>query len=557
MDQKQLLDLINLWEKEWIELKEKKTQMDFNNLGEYFSALSNEANLKNQTSAFLILGVSNERNIVWTNYLESSEQQQKIKYEIAVQTNGVTFTEIHTIDVEWKRVLIFEIPPAIYGNPTSWKWHYYGRHWESLSPLTLQELETIRSQVKSLDRSKQIVTKASIAELDPEAIAFARKQFADRNPDALWIKERSDEVFLKKSWVMIDDWITNAWLILLGKKEIIWYSDSTLEMSWILKDEHNKTIDHKHFWPPFLLNIEKLTQNIRNLTVRQMPDGTLFPIEMEMYDRRVLREAINNAIAHQDYSLHARITISEYPDKLILINRGSFLPWSIETVINSNAPSRVYKNYRLTHIMYNFKMIDRMGSGVYNMFQTQRKRWYPLPSYHIANDEVTLEINGVVLNENYTKLILWNPNISLDKVILLDKLQKDQIISKEESDCLRKDWLIDGKYPKVFPSLHVAQVIQKSASYIWKKWLESSHYESLIIALLEKNPAWIWRDQIDDLLFSKLPDVYRTDHEKKQKISNYLTKLRVKGTIHNIWNDAKPLWKLSWSKENKKRNEYI
>ncbi len=43
-------------ETEWIEFKEAKNSFDFNDLGKYFSALSNEANLKGQLAGWLIEG---------------------------------------------------------------------------------------------------------------------------------------------------------------------------------------------------------------------------------------------------------------------------------------------------------------------------------------------------------------------------------------------------------------------------------------------------------------------------------------------------------------------
>jgi hypothetical protein len=44
-------------ETEWAEFKEAKNGFHFNDLGQYFSALSNEANLKNQTFGWLVFGV--------------------------------------------------------------------------------------------------------------------------------------------------------------------------------------------------------------------------------------------------------------------------------------------------------------------------------------------------------------------------------------------------------------------------------------------------------------------------------------------------------------------
>lgn len=47
-------------ETETVEFKEAKNSFDLNKLGKYFSALSNEANLNNKSSAWLVMGVKND-----------------------------------------------------------------------------------------------------------------------------------------------------------------------------------------------------------------------------------------------------------------------------------------------------------------------------------------------------------------------------------------------------------------------------------------------------------------------------------------------------------------
>lgn len=51
---------------------------------------------------------------------------------------------------------------------------------------------------------------------------------------------------------------------------------------------------------------------------------TLFPEEIDTYEPYVIREAINNAIAHQDYRLGGQINVVEYNEKLVFSNKGSF-----------------------------------------------------------------------------------------------------------------------------------------------------------------------------------------------------------------------------------------
>lgn len=110
-----------------------------------------------------------------------------------------------------------------------------------------------------------------------------------------------------------------------------------------------------------------------------LPSGTLFPQEITQYDPWVIREALHNAIAHQDYRRHGRIVVVEFPDRVLLTNVGDFLPGDVETVIRQDAPQALYRNPFLADAMVELNLIDTQGSGIKRMFETQRRRSFPLP----------------------------------------------------------------------------------------------------------------------------------------------------------------------------------
>jgi len=123
-------------ENEVIEFKDRKN-LSKDELGKYFSALSNEANLKNQSAAWIIFGIDDSGTITNSNYLSSQESQNEIKRYISEQSSGhLSFKEIFTRYVEGKRLLLFEVPPASFGTPTSFKGFAYERQGDSLLPLS-------------------------------------------------------------------------------------------------------------------------------------------------------------------------------------------------------------------------------------------------------------------------------------------------------------------------------------------------------------------------------------------------------------------------------------
>ena len=84
-------------ETEFVEFKEARNNFHFDDLGKYFSALSNEANLKGQTCGWLVFGVQDRpREIVGSNYRAHRPALDRLKQEVAAHTtNRITFDEIY------------------------------------------------------------------------------------------------------------------------------------------------------------------------------------------------------------------------------------------------------------------------------------------------------------------------------------------------------------------------------------------------------------------------------------------------------------------------------
>lgn len=95
-------------ENEVVEFKEAKTTYNFNDIGKYFSALSNEANLRGKSEGWLIFGVSNAMEIVGSNFRKEGQSLQNLKKELRQYTNqGLIFQEIYVLQVNGKRVILF------------------------------------------------------------------------------------------------------------------------------------------------------------------------------------------------------------------------------------------------------------------------------------------------------------------------------------------------------------------------------------------------------------------------------------------------------------------
>jgi ATP-dependent DNA helicase RecG len=123
------------------------------------------------------------------------------------------------------------------------------------------------------DWSSQIVQEATLRDLDPEAMSFARAQYREKHPNKAADIDGWDEVtFLNKAKICIGGKLTRAALLLLGKEESTHFiSPSQARITWLLRDDNKRELDYQHLDPPFILAGDRLLSKIRNLMIRQMP----------------------------------------------------------------------------------------------------------------------------------------------------------------------------------------------------------------------------------------------------------------------------------------------
>ena len=520
-------------ETEIVEFKEAKNGYDFDKIGKYFSALSNEANLKGKSCAWLIFGVENKKHqIIGSQYRPNRKDLDSLKKEIGDKTTqNITFIDIHELPTPESRVIMFQIPAAPLGIPVAFEGFYYGRLNESLVALNIEKIDRIRNQVIGKDWSKNIIPDATIDDLDKEAILKAREQFklkhsALKEDVDIW----DDITFLNKAKVTLNGKITNTAILLLGKDESNHFvSPAIAQITWVLKDAPE---GYEHFHTPFILTVEKTLDCIRNTRYSFMvDDNSLYPKEVTHYDKWVIREMLQNCVAHQDYGKSCRIIVLEYNDRLIFQNAGGFIPDSIEEVIRHNSPQDYYRNPFLAQAMVNLNMIETVGNGIKKIFTIQKERLFPMPDYDISDETHTrVTVYGKLLDENYTNILNDNPDLPLEDVIALDKVQKKKPVSETELQRLRDLKLVAG---------YDAELQLNAGNY---PDLSYQEYKQMILDLITRKGSATREDIVNLIIPTLSPDI---PMEKRQrKISNITAKLAYddkriknisKSTKSSIW----------------------
>lgn len=536
-------DIFNrLWEhseNEIVEFKKAETGFDIDELGKYFSALSNEANLRERECGWIVFGVWDKKHkIIGTSFKDSKSALNKLKQDMSQHTSDeLIFRDIVPIEVEGKRVLLFKVPASPRNIVMRWKGIPYGRDGESLKPLNQAKQDEIRQQSPLPDWTAQLVPNATIEDLDELALATAKVMFKKVHSSNIPVSEIdswNNEEFLCHSMMMRDGQLTRAAILLLGKPlSILKIYPAVAQITWTWQDEEGIVQDYEHFTIPFILTVDKVLSKIRNVTMRELPGGTLFPDTMKQYDEYTIREVLHNAIAHQDYTLRQRIIFVESPGKLYYENGGTFIPGTIENVLEHKGPQKHYRNECLCRGMVNFNMIDTVGRGIKKIYTEQRNRFFPMPDYEIDNEHrnVGVTIYGRMIDEKYTDLLKQSKSLTLKECIWLDAVQKHHPITKTAAKHLHGKGLIEGRFPNFTISLSVAKMTKQIGVYTMEKGLEAKAMEKMILQLAKDAGVDGFKlSDVFDALHRSLPSA-STDESKRRFLGRMLAKMAKRDLI--------------------------
>lgn len=527
---------------EWKEMKNLKNSFagdEKNDVVSYVSAIAN------MEGGHLVIGVQDKTlEIVGTDLTKFNLNAQSAVWKLVehctnLSSEGLDISEYTTEDTQ-KTVWVIHIPKhlprrPVYAHKKAWQ-----RVEDSLVEMTSERLSAILEEpiFEAKDWSAEIVPNATLADLDELAIAKARVMFKKVHASKIPSEEVdawSIEELLSNSGIMMDGKLTRAAIILLGKPVSVFkLRPAVVEVTWTLRDKHQEVVDYEHFTAPFILTVDQILSKIRNLTMRELPGGTLFPDTMKQYDDYTIREALHNAIAHQDYTLQQRINFVENPGYLYYENGGSFIPGTLQKALETKGPQRHFRNECLCRAMVNFNMIDTVSRGIKKMFNEQWKRHFPMPDYEInaLNKEVGVKIYGNSINEKYTKLLKENNSLTLEDCILLDAVQKGHRISESNVVSLLDRGLLEGDTTEYRISIDVAKKTRQLPEYTRNKGLDKAKIHQMIIQYLQNaGSTGAKRDAIFEYLKEVLPQ-NKTREQQERMVGNILSEMKENGLVY-------------------------
>lgn len=377
-----------------LEFKEGKNGFDEKELMEYCAAIANGSGGK------FVLGVSNIRKVVSTNAFTGT--LEKLQHEVLQQLR--IHVEIEELMHPSGRVLIFHISSHLPRTPVKVK----GQYWMRVGPIKKEmDPETLRkiSNEHDDDFSSHIVSNMTIEDLDEKAVSIYKKHRAKKTGNFALIDMPIRQVLADTS-LLTDKGITTACLILLGKEEKIRNILPQSEIIYEWRSQPGQTHhDFRKPWKgPYFAIYDEVWDAINSRNIRVPYQEGFVQREVWAFDEKACREAVNNAVAHRDYTKKSgSIFIEASPASFVVTSPGGFLPGiSPENVLQK----KEWRNRLIMEALSYTDLVERSGQGIDYIFEATIRDGKGMPTFD-GTDGYSVQVNipASVLDTNFVRFV--------------------------------------------------------------------------------------------------------------------------------------------------------
>ena len=379
----ELIESLNLLdENEHIEAK--RASEAGKSILETICAFANEPGLG---GGWLLLGVVREDQALFPAYeVEGIDQPEKLGAEIATQCrntfNQPVRVEISSETIHGKAVLVVHVPEAqpqdkpIFFKAQGLPKGALRRISSTDQHCTDDDLAVFYQgrQTESFDST--LVADATMADLQPEAIADYRQSRAEANPDAEELRWSDEDLLQSLGCIRRNPQGTNpeAWqptvagLMLFGKPVALRRCFPMMRVDYIRvpgrewvphPDRRFDTIDLRD---PLLRLIRRAQAAILDDLPKgfALEEGDLQRRDTPAIPLRVIREALVNALMHRSYRSHSPVQIIRYANRLEIRNPG----FSLKSQDHLGEPGSQLRNPKIAAALYDTRLAETKGSGI-------------------------------------------------------------------------------------------------------------------------------------------------------------------------------------------------
>ena len=426
-----------------VEFKEAKTQFSYNNKRK--SVLGYAVALANEGGGKLIFGIKENKkkphavcgSEAWKN--NEGKLEQDIYNDLKVRVKTETLLE------KGKRVLVIHVPSRPIGVYLTFEDVPLMRVGEELHPMSQDHMRSILFEQEG-DFSAKFCPDLKMSDLDTQALEIMKMRYSRKQENDAFLSLSNEQV-LSDLELLKENKLTYAALVLLAKKEKIKELLPQCEIRLEYRSNpSNIEFDNRSepFVGPYFLILEDVWRvvNARNKSKKIQIDAYIN--EIHELNQEVIRESINNAVAHRDYTKASEIVIKQSPMNFSVSSHGGFpLGVTKQNILTVNSTPR---NRLLTEVMTKTGLVERSGQGVDKIFMNTLIEGKEFPSYDESDlFEVKLDIPVIIkypvfalfVKRIQEKLVV-NERLGVHHLITLVKIREQDDLSYREKELLDK-----------------------------------------------------------------------------------------------------------------------
>ena len=532
------IDILQTWmnskEDEHLEFKEAKKNFHFETLVKYCVALANEGGGR------MILGVTDKlpRKVVGSQAFSNLERTKaglidRVRLRI----------DVEEIQHPNGRVLVFQVPSHPIGMPMQYKGAYWMRGGEVLIPMTPDLLQRIFAE-SGPDFSAEICTSAQLDDLDPNAVEVLRQLWQRKLLDQD-ISTRPIEQLLADAELLVDNQVTYAALILLGKREALgkYLAQAEVIFEYRSNEVPGPAAERHEFRQGFLTVLDEIWRLINQRNDLQHFQQGFFIWDVPTFNERVVREAVLNAVSHRDYRHGGSVFIRQYPRRIEIVSPGGFPPGiTPDNILRQQNP----RNRRIAEVLGKCGLVERAGQGFDRIFRECIQQSKPLPDFsHTDAYSVWLTLHGEIQDPEFLRFLeeIGQEQVAtfgLDDLLVVDLVHREQSVPDDlqsRVNHLLEQGIIErvgrGRGVRLMLSRQFYRHIGKAGTYTRKRGLDRETNKALLLKHIRDNRKS--GSQLKELV-QVLPSL---SYVQVQKL---LQELRIKGQIHKVGNTSAARW---------------
>ena len=314
-------------------------------------------------------------------------------------------TDVYELFEDGKRVLVIDVPSRPRGRVFKFEDVPLMRVGEDLKPMS-DEVYLSIIQEQEPDFSEQFCEGICFEDLDKEAIQVLKNKYANKNRNPSF-RSLNDYQALSDLGLVYQGKVTNAAVILVGKAAVIarTFPQAKISLEYRTSESNIHFDAREYFEGPYFLMIDRLWTaiNSRNGSV-PVRNGIYKDYDIPLFNEDVVREALNNAIAHRSYSIQGEIVVKQYPTRMVFVNPGGF-PHGV-TVENILYVQSTPRNRLLADVLSKTGLVERSGQGVDNIYLDTLSEGKPAPDYSKTDDFcVTLILSSKIEDAAFSQYV--------------------------------------------------------------------------------------------------------------------------------------------------------